>query len=94
MNELKLCPFCGNKVEVEKIPLWYGNGRGYSGCYDFRIKCENCGGTVDQPKNDSIYRSEEEARDILKKVSFDFQTSLSVRKQYGDYTYYVVNITP
>lgn len=41
-----------------------------------------------------LSRSEEEARDILKKVSFDFQTSLSVRKQYGDYTYYVVNITP
>ena len=63
MEKLKPCPFCGNEVEVEKIPLWSGNGRGYSGCYEFRIKCENCGGTVDQPKNDSIYRSEEESRE-------------------------------
>ena len=63
MNELKPCPFCGNEVEVEKIPLWYGNGHGYSGCYEFKIKCENCGCTVNQPKNDSIYRSEEEARE-------------------------------
>lgn len=63
MNELKPCPFCGNEVNVEKIPLWYGNGRGYSGCYEFKIKCDNCGCTVDQPKNDSIYRSEEKARE-------------------------------
>ena len=62
MDELKSCPFCGNEVEVEKIPMWYGNGRGYNGCYKFEIKCKNCGCTVDQPKNDSIYRSEEEAR--------------------------------
>lgn len=63
MEELKPCPFCGNKVEVEKIPLWYGNGRGYSGCYEFKIKCKSCGCTVDQPKNDSVYRSEEKARE-------------------------------
>lgn len=63
MNELKPCPFCGSEVEVEKIPLWYGNGHGYSGCYEFKIKCENCGCIVDQPKNDSIYRSEETARE-------------------------------
>ena len=62
MEELKSCPFCGNKVEVEKIPMWYGNGHGYYGCYEFKIKCKNCGCTVDQPQNDSIYRSEEEAR--------------------------------
>jgi ribosome biogenesis SPOUT family RNA methylase Rps3 len=41
-----------------------------------------------------LSRNEEEARVILKKVSFDFQTNLIERKQYGDYTYYVVNITP
>lgn len=62
MEELKPCPFCGNKVEVEKIPLWYGNGRGYYGCYEFKIRCKSCGCTVDQPENDSVYRSEEEAR--------------------------------
>jgi Lar family restriction alleviation protein len=63
MSELKSCPFCGNEVEVEKIPLWHGNGHGYSGCYEFKIKCESCGCTVNQPKNDSIYRSEEKARE-------------------------------
>ena len=35
------------------------------------IKCENCGCTVDQPKNDSIYRSEEEAKEnVIKDVVF------------------------
>ena len=63
MSELKSCPFCGNEVEVEKIPLWHENGHGYSGCYEFKIKCESCGCTVNQPKNDSIYRSEEKARE-------------------------------
>lgn len=63
MSELKPCPFCGNEVKVEKIPLWYGNGRGYSGCYEFKIKCESCGCSVDQPENDSVYRSEEKARE-------------------------------
>ena len=63
MNELKPCPFCGNEVNIEKIPLWYGNGRGYSGCYEFKIKCDNCGCTVHQPKTDSVYRSEEKARE-------------------------------
>ena len=26
---LRPYPFCGSEVELEKIPLWYGNGRGY-----------------------------------------------------------------
>ena len=62
MSELKPCPFCGNEVEVEKIPLWYGNGHGYKDCYEFKIWCKKCGCRVDQPENDSVYRSEEEAK--------------------------------
>lgn len=62
MNELKSCPFCGSEVELEKIPLWYGNGRGYKDYYEFKIRCKKCGCRVDQPGNDSVYRSEEEAK--------------------------------
>ena len=62
MNDLKPCPFCGSKVELEKNPLWYGNGRGYKNCYEFVIRCKKCGCRVDQPKNDSVYRSEEKAK--------------------------------
>ena len=62
MEELKRCPFCGSEVELEKIPLWYGNGRGYKDCYKFEIRCKKCGCRVDQPENDSVYRSEEKAK--------------------------------
>ena len=61
-SKLKPCPFCGSEVELEKIPLWYGNGRGYKDCYEFKIRCKKCGCRVDQPENDSIYRSEEKAK--------------------------------
>ena len=40
-----------------------------------------------------LSRNEEEARAILKKVSFDFQTNLIVRKRYGIFTYYIVNFS-
>lgn len=63
MNNLKPCPFCGSEVELEKNPLWYGNGRGYKDCYEFVIRCKKCGCRVDQPKNDSVYRSEEKAKE-------------------------------
>ena len=64
MEELKLkpCPFCNSEVELEKIPLWYGNGRGYKDCYEFKIRCKKCVCRVDQPENDSIYRNEEKAK--------------------------------
>lgn len=61
-DELKPCPFCGSEVELEKKPLWYGNGRGYKDCYEFVIRCKKCGCRVDQPENDSVYRSEEKAK--------------------------------
>lgn len=63
MNELKPCP-CGCKnVELKKDPLWHGS-HGYYGCYEFNIKClnPNCGWRLKIFKNDTIYRSEEEAR--------------------------------
>ena len=60
---LKLCPFCGSEVELEKKPLWHGNGRGYKDCYEFEIRCRKCGGRVDQPGNDTVYRSEEKAKE-------------------------------
>ncbi len=63
MEELKPCPFCGNEVKVRKIPLWYGNGHGYKDCYEFDIQCKKCGCRIDFHENDSIYRSEEKAKE-------------------------------
>lgn len=58
--KLKPCPFCGTKVEMMKIPLWH-DSHGYHGCYEFKIRCENCGCTLNYSQNDTIYRSEEKA---------------------------------
>lgn len=62
MIELKPCPFCGGEAEINKKPLWRGN-HGYKGCYEFVAVCKKCGCKVDHIKNDSIYRSEEEAQE-------------------------------
>ena len=62
MEKIKPCPFCGNEVKVHEIPLWYGNGHGYKDCYEFAIQCKKCGCTIYFHENDSIYRSEEEAK--------------------------------
>lgn len=62
MNELKPCPFCGEIAELEKRPLWHGS-HGYYGCYEFVIQCKKCGCQIDLDKNDTIYRSEDAARD-------------------------------
>lgn len=61
---LKPCPFCGALVFIEKLPLWRQNGRGYVGSYTFDVRCRNpdCGCSVNLPGNDTIYRTEEEAR--------------------------------
>ena len=61
--KLIACP-CGCKdVELKKIPLWQGS-HGYYGCYEFQVKCNNpeCGWSLKVPKNDTVYRSEEEAK--------------------------------
>ena len=61
MIKLKRCPFCGNDVELEKIPLWHGS-HGYHGCYEYEIKCSKCGCTLRYEKNDTIYRSDDVAK--------------------------------
>ena len=61
-QELKPCPFCGEVVELEKRPLWHGS-HGYPGCYEFVIRCKQCGCNINLDKNDTIYRSEDVARD-------------------------------
>lgn len=59
-EKLKPCPFCGANVRIEKRPLWEGT-RGYLNCYEYDIRCHSCGCRVRLERNDTIYRSEEEA---------------------------------
>lgn len=56
-ENIKDCPFCGCSVSVERVPLQH-----YKGCVIFKIKCLNCGCERVLMKNDSVYRTEEEAR--------------------------------
>lgn len=56
-ENIKNCPFCGSSVSVERVPLEH-----YQGCVIFKIKCSNCGSERTLTKNDSVYRTEEEAR--------------------------------
>lgn len=57
------CPFCGSEVELERIPLWNGS-HGYIGCYEYVIECKNseCRCKVNLGKNDTIYRSDDVAK--------------------------------
>lgn len=59
-DALNPCPFCGSEVFLEKKPLWSGS-HGYHGCYEFEISCKKCGCRRRLDKNDTIYRSGEEA---------------------------------
>ena len=63
---IKPCPFCGNEVALEKLPLWrtYNDGttHGYYHSYKYDIHCEKCGCRVNLQGNDTIYRSDEEAK--------------------------------
>ena len=59
---LKPCPFCGAEVHIDKNPLWNGS-HGYHGCFEYDIHCGKCGCRVPLPQNDTIYRSDEVARE-------------------------------
>ena len=56
---LKPCPFCGEDVYIERVPI-----RGYNGCYTFDISCRNpeCLCRICLGGNDTVYRSEEAAK--------------------------------
>ena len=60
---LKTCPFCGKEVELKKEPLWNGS-HGYVGCYEYVIQCNDpkCRCSINLGQNDTIYRSDEEAK--------------------------------
>lgn len=60
-EQLKPCPFCGTNVRIEKKPLWHGS-HGYRDCYEYDIHCHNCGCRVRIEQNNTIYRSDEEAK--------------------------------
>lgn len=67
MDELKPCPFCGNLVYLEKKPLWVqhpdGTTRGYYGCYEYDIHCDECGCRIKLPGNDTVYTTDNLAKE-------------------------------
>lgn len=71
MAILKCCPFCGEIPYIERIPLWQTHGsitHGYYGCFEYEIKCRNCGCNIRLSGNDTIYHTEEEAKENVIKV--------------------------
>lgn len=71
LNEgLKPCPFCGTIPLLEKKPLWSEHGHGYYGCYEFDIHCPkvDCGCRILLLNNNTIYFSEEEAKENAIKI--------------------------
>jgi Lar family restriction alleviation protein len=63
--QLKPCPFCGELPYLEKKPLWRtvnGSTHGYAGCWEYDIRCHKCGCTIPLHSNDTIYRSDDEAK--------------------------------
>ena len=59
--KIKNCPFCGSEVELKKLPLWEGS-HGYPGCYEYVISCDNCGCRKHLGNNDTVYNTDEEAK--------------------------------
>ena len=64
--QIKPCPFCGEIPYLERKPLWHtyrdGTTRGYYGKFEYVIKCHRCGCNIPLGGNDTIYRSDEEAK--------------------------------
>ena len=66
-TKLLPCPFCGNdNIHITKKALWWelDDGRvrsGYKDCYEFEVVCDKCGAHPTYTKNDTVYRSKEEA---------------------------------
>ena len=59
------CPFCNNIPIVVKDPLFHGS-HGYSGCYEYYVKCENpkCRINPKTKSYNTVYgKSEEECID-------------------------------
>lgn len=64
--KLEDCPFCGDSIILQKLPLWTewgGHTRGYYNKYEYVARCTNpeCRCSVYLGKNDTIYHSDEEA---------------------------------
>ena len=66
MAELKPCPFCGELPYIEKKPLYTtyhdGTTHGYFGCFKYDIRCNKCGCNIPLGGNDTVYRTDEEAK--------------------------------
>lgn len=70
--KLANCPICGHTPIIKCKSLDYGNGRGYPGNFEYRIKCSNaqCPLVRDVPvfRIDDIDHSREEAYEYLCEV--------------------------
>ena len=58
----KPCPFCGTMPIIEKKPLSYGFDGYYINCYKYDIHCPCCECRLRIEENDTICRSDEEAK--------------------------------
>ena len=70
--KLTNCPICGHSPVITCTSLDRGNGRGYPGNFEYRIRCSNaqCPLARNVPVfcTDDIYRSREEAYAYLCEV--------------------------
>lgn len=67
------CPICGNAPLISKEPLWRdcgGSIHGYYKNYNFVIRCseDECPMSKMEFKSDDIYRSEDEAKENIRKL--------------------------
>ena len=67
-HTIKPCPFCGNDVYLQERPLWSEGGHGYYGCYEYKIECEECGCKIWCDHNNTIYNTDEIAKDNMIKA--------------------------